>query len=86
MWLAAALPRWRIGLILGITHVALMCVTVVVTGNHYVLDIVGGFAVAGFAVFVARFFPIELVRTGWNPRHWYIRKRSTVASTNAAVN
>ena len=54
LWLAAALPWWRIGAILGTVHVGLMCVTVVVTGNHYVLDIVAGFAVAGLAVLIER--------------------------------
>jgi membrane-associated phospholipid phosphatase len=34
-----------------------MCVTVVVTGNHYVLDIVGGFLVAGAAILLARVLP-----------------------------
>jgi membrane-associated phospholipid phosphatase len=62
MWLAAAIPRWRIGLIVGLLHVTLMCVTVVVTGNHYLLDNVAGFAVVGVAVAVARFFPRLLGR------------------------
>lgn len=77
MWLAAALPRWRIGLILGITHIALMCVTVVVTGNHYVLDIVAGFVVAGVAVLVARFFPIDRVGLVIHTR---LRCQSTAAA------
>jgi membrane-associated phospholipid phosphatase len=57
LWLAAAFP-WRfVGALLGATHVAVMCVTVVVTGNHYVLDIAGGFLVAGTAVAVERVLP-----------------------------
>jgi hypothetical protein len=68
LWLAAALPRWRIGPVLGVVQVAIMCVTVVVTGNHYVLDIVAGFAVAGSAIVVARVFPI-VVQADWVRRN-----------------
>ena len=54
LWIAGAI-RWRhLGAIIGILHLSLMCVTVVVTGNHYVLDIVGGFLVAGAAVLLER--------------------------------
>ena len=60
LWLAAALPWRRIGPVLAALHLALMCVTVVVTGNHYVLDIVAGFAVAGAALGLARLLPREL--------------------------
>ena len=49
LWLVVALPRWRAGAILGGAHLATMCVTVMVTGNHYVLDVVGGFATVGLA-------------------------------------
>jgi len=84
MWLAAAIPRWRIGLIVGMLHVAMMCVTVVVTGNHYVLDIVAGFAVAGAAVFVARFFPTGTVGSGWDPLRWRVR-RTTRWSTDSTT-
>jgi membrane-associated phospholipid phosphatase len=57
LWLAAAIPWRGIGALLGAAHVLLMCVTVVVTGNHYVLDIVGGFVVAGSAVALERVLP-----------------------------
>ena len=57
LWLAAAIPWRGIGATLGVAHVALMCVTVVVTGNHYVLDIVGGLLVAGSAVALERVVP-----------------------------
>jgi hypothetical protein len=56
-WIAAAIPWWRVGAIVGATHLLLIGVTVVVTGNHYTLDIVGGLAVAGVAVLVARSLP-----------------------------
>ena len=60
LWLAVALPRWRLGATLGALHVAVMCLTVMATGNHYVLDIVGGFAIAGGAVALARLLPEDL--------------------------
>lgn len=68
LWLAAALPRWRIGAILGALHLAIMSVTVVVTGNHYVLDIVAGLAVVGAAVVIARLV--------WDRPAW-LRRRLT---------
>jgi hypothetical protein len=37
-----------------------MCLTVVVTGNHYVLDIVAGFAVFGAALGLSRLLPRDL--------------------------
>jgi hypothetical protein len=55
--LAYAYPKWRVGAIVGGTHTALMFLTVMVTGNHYVLDIVGGVLVAGAAFVVAYWFP-----------------------------
>lgn len=55
--LAAAIPKWRIGLILGTTHTLMMFTTVMVTGNHYLLDIVGGVMVAGAAFVVAYYLP-----------------------------
>lgn len=69
LWLAAALPRRRIGLILGSVHVALMCLTVMVTGNHYWLDIVAGFGVAGAAVVLARYLPLETPGRRWRSRN-----------------
>ena len=62
LWLAAALPWYRIGLVLGLAHLALMCVTVVVTANHYVLDIVAGFVVVAVAAVVAQYVPVIMRR------------------------
>jgi hypothetical protein len=59
LWLAAAVPWRRVGAMLGAIHLTLMCITVVVTGNHYVLDIVGGFLVTGGALLVARSLPVS---------------------------
>jgi hypothetical protein len=55
--LAYAFPKWYIGAIVGGVHTVLMFYTVMVTGNHYVLDIVGGVLVAGAAFVVAYWFP-----------------------------
>jgi membrane-associated phospholipid phosphatase len=58
--LAAAIPKWRIGATLGAIHIALINVAVVVTGNHYVLDAVGGFLIVSAAFAIARLLPAEL--------------------------
>ena len=57
--LAYAIPWKRLGLIVGASHSALMWITVMVTGNHFVLDIVGGLLVAGMAFAVARALPAD---------------------------
>jgi membrane-associated phospholipid phosphatase len=62
LWLVAALPWYRIGLVLGVAHLTLMCVTVVVTGNHYVLDIIAGFVVVAIAAAVAQYLPANMRR------------------------
>ena len=59
--LAAAFRRWRLGAVLGALHVTLMCVTVVVTGNHYVLDIVGGLLVDAAAFGIVALLPARLL-------------------------
>ncbi|HYI15685.1 MAG TPA: phosphatase PAP2 family protein [Thermomicrobiales bacterium] len=82
LWLVAALPRWRIGTVLGGLHLALMCVTVIVTGNHYVLDIVGGFIVAGTAIAVGRFLSPERVGRWWQER-WRGRRGARGYMTSA---
>ena len=55
--LAYAFPKWRIGAIAGVVHTGLMFYTVMVTGNHFVLDIVGGVLIAGAAFAVAYVLP-----------------------------
>lgn len=83
-WLAAALPRWRIGPVLGIAHVSLMCLTVIITGNHYVLDIIAGFAVVGVAVALARFLPTEPPRLRLGGRGQKRRRESIGPSSDDA--
>jgi len=60
LWLAAALPWRRVGAVLGALHVALMSFAVVVTGNHYVLDIFAGALVAVAGLLLARRLPDDL--------------------------
>ncbi len=55
--LAYAYPKWRVGAIVGAVHTTVMFLTVMVTGNHYVLDIVGGVLIAGAAFVVAYWLP-----------------------------
>jgi membrane-associated phospholipid phosphatase len=62
--LAAVIPYRRIGTVLGGLYVAVMCLTVIVTANHYVLDIIGGWLVIAAAFGAARFLPAE-VRWPW---------------------
>ena len=68
LMLAAARRRWRLGRVLGTLHVLLIVIAVVVSGNHYWLDIVGGMAVASAAVALARVPPAELAPRWWR-RH-----------------
>lgn len=85
LWLAAALPWWRIGAVVGTAHLGLMCLTVVVTGNHYVLDIVAGFVVAALAVLIERTLPraFSLPRT---PRRWSQYRRASVVGPSGDSN
>jgi membrane-associated phospholipid phosphatase len=77
LWLAAALPRWRIGACIGGIHLSLMCVAVVVTGNHYVLDVAAGFAVVGMALALTRMLPDDLSELRWFQRIRANPKRET---------
>ena len=79
--LAYAFPRRRIGLFLGATYLALMCLTVVVTGHHYILDIVGGLATAGAAFLVARRLPEDLP---W-PWRWRRRRQAPAPTGTGAA-
>lgn len=49
-WIAVAVPWMRLGIGIGAIHVALMAAAVMATGNHFWLDIVGGFAVVAAAI------------------------------------
>lgn len=62
LWLAVALPWRRIGLVIGAAHLGVMCITVMATGNHYWLDIAGGFATVGAAWLVLSMLPARLPR------------------------
>jgi membrane-associated phospholipid phosphatase len=54
-----------------------MCVAVVVTGNHYVLDVAAGFAVVGMALALTRMLPDDLSELRWFQRIRANPKRET---------
>lgn len=58
--IAAAIPWYGIGRALGIVQVVLISVTVIVTGNHYWLDIIGGWIVVLLALLINRALPYPL--------------------------
>ena len=44
----------------------LMPVTVIVTGNHYWMDVIGGWLVVGFSLLINRWLPFPLpIRWPW---------------------
>lgn len=66
LMLAMALPKYKIGWFLGTLLVALMCFTVMATGNHWWLDFIGGWIVVALAFGFARILP-EWVDIPWLP-------------------
>ena len=60
LWIAAALPWKRVGAVIGVIHLSLMCLTVMITANHYWLDIVGGWVTVGAAWLIARQLPAHI--------------------------
>jgi len=63
--IALALPWKWIGRGIGAFLVILMALTVIVTGNHYWLDIIGGWAVVGASLLINRWLPYPL-RLPWS--------------------
>lgn len=64
--LAAAIPWKWVGRALGLFVTLLLPVTVMVTGNHYWLDIVGGWIVIGLSLLINRALPFPLpIRWPW---------------------
>jgi membrane-associated phospholipid phosphatase len=61
---AAAIPWPRVGRAVAVAIVSWMCLTVVATGNHYILDIIGGWIIIGCAFGLAnlseRYGPLAL--------------------------
>jgi diacylglycerol O-acyltransferase len=66
LMLAMALPWYKIGWFIGTLLVALMCFTVMATGNHWWLDFIGGWIVIAAAFGLARVLP-EWVDIPWLP-------------------
>jgi membrane-associated phospholipid phosphatase len=66
LMIAHALPWRRIGWAVGGFVILLMPVTVIVTGNHYWLDVVGGWLVIGVSLLINRWLPFPLpIRWPW---------------------
>lgn len=93
LWLAVTFRRWRLGTVLGLAHLTMMGYVVMVTGNHYVFDILGGLILAAIAIAIARSLPERLPWTdGWNRLLARLAARpglgglrpSPVATTNTA--
>jgi hypothetical protein len=60
LMLAAAIPYRRIGAMLGGTHIAMMTLTVMATGNHYFADVIGGWLIVAVAFALASMLPDPL--------------------------
>ena len=65
--LMLAIPNRKIGVTVMVFITTLMTLTVMVTGNHYWLDAVGGWIVIGLAYLVNRVVPYPLIAT-WRGR------------------
>jgi membrane-associated phospholipid phosphatase len=59
--LMLAIPNRKVGASVAVFITTLMTVTVMVTGNHYWLDAVGGWLVIGAAFLINRFVPYPLL-------------------------
>jgi membrane-associated phospholipid phosphatase len=59
--LMLAIPNRKIGVSVAVFFPALMTLTVMVTGNHYWLDAVGGWLVIGTALLINRLVPYPLL-------------------------
>jgi len=76
LMISAAVPwRW-LGRSLFVSLTLLLAVTVIVTGNHYWLDIVGGWAVIGVSLVINRTLPFPLP-TRW-PWQSSIQRETTM--------
>jgi membrane-associated phospholipid phosphatase len=60
LMIAAAIPHRWLGRTIATVLVAVMALTVMVTGNHYWLDIVAGWAVVGAALVINRWLPYPI--------------------------
>ncbi len=72
----AALPWHNIGRIIATILVVGICLTVMVTGNHYVMDMVGGWLVVGLCLIINRLLPYPLPI----PWPWRHRERESASS------
>jgi len=68
-WLAVVWGRALIAQLAGLAATVLMALAVVVTANHYVLDVVGGLLISGLGLAVAYRFEMHQRRDG-RERQW----------------
>jgi membrane-associated phospholipid phosphatase len=61
--LMLAIPNRKLGITVMLFITTLMTLTVMVTGNHYWLDAVGGWMVIGLAYVINRVVPYPLLAT-----------------------
>jgi membrane-associated phospholipid phosphatase len=81
MMIAAALPwRW-LGRGIGLFLTLLLPVTVIVTGNHYWLDVVGGWVVVAISLAVNYLLPYPLTI----PRPWQARSKASQPTGQAGA-
>lgn len=67
--LATCLPWRRTGRVIAAFLIAMITITVIVTGNHYWLDAVGGWIVIAVAALINRVLPYPLpIRWPWNSK------------------
>lgn len=70
-FIAAALPWKWLGRSLAVIVTLGMGFTVMVTGNHYWLDVIVGWGVVGASLFINRLLPYPLpIRWPWQERAW----------------
>ncbi len=64
--IAHALPWRRVGIAVGVFLALLVSATVIVTGNHYWLDVIGGWLVVAVSLLINRWLPFPLpIRWPW---------------------
>lgn len=81
--LAAAIPYRKIGPMLAVAHVALMSLTVMATGNHFVLDIIGGWLIVAGSFGAARLLPARIQLPWRRPTPTDLNTQEPVPAGNA---
>jgi membrane-associated phospholipid phosphatase len=78
LFIAAALPWKWVGRGLAVFIALLMGVTVMVTGNHYWLDVIGGWVIVAIALWINKVLPYPLpIRWPWQTRQTRVEPVAT---------